>query len=131
MSKKKKGFTLIELIVVIAILAILAMLAVPQYNKLKEESAKEVAIANAHSVYVAALVLDTSSKEINDETIAAYFPGERNKNDIIMARKIAEKDGLIIADWQGWIGNQIYHATYDSNGETTVEEIDPKTDVSS
>lgn len=39
MNKKKKGFTLIELIVVIAILAILAAIAIPLYNSSRTKSA--------------------------------------------------------------------------------------------
>lgn len=38
-KSRKKGFTLIELIVVIAILAILAAIAIPRYNASREKSA--------------------------------------------------------------------------------------------
>lgn len=56
-KKKKKGFTLIELIVVIAILAILAAIAVPNFIGMtkRAETATEVAaaseLANAFNIY--------------------------------------------------------------------------------
>ncbi|MGL5069099.1 MAG: pilus assembly FimT family protein [Sarcina sp.] len=37
-NKKKKGFTLIELIVVLAVLAIIALIAIPNFNKIRENS---------------------------------------------------------------------------------------------
>ena len=39
LKRKKRGFTLIELIVVIAILAILAAIAIPRYNESRAKSA--------------------------------------------------------------------------------------------
>lgn len=47
---KKKGFTLIELIVVIAVLAILALLAVPGYFGLKEKSKQSVCETNRRQI---------------------------------------------------------------------------------
>lgn len=38
LKKKKKGFTLIELIIVIAIIAIIAAIAIPNYSKIRNES---------------------------------------------------------------------------------------------
>ncbi|GKU26422.1 hypothetical protein CFOLD11_32490 [Clostridium folliculivorans] len=38
LKKKKKGFTLIELIIVIAIIAIIAAIAVPNYTKVRNDS---------------------------------------------------------------------------------------------
>lgn len=49
-KEKKKGFTLIELIVVIAILAILAVLAIPAYSGLREETKAATCSANRTSL---------------------------------------------------------------------------------
>lgn len=53
-GQKKKGFTLVELIVVIAILAILALILVPTMTGLIDDANKAVAHANARTVYTAA-----------------------------------------------------------------------------
>lgn len=57
---KKRGFTLIELIIVIAIIAILAAIAVPAFGKIREKANVSADIGNARSIYsvVTALVAD-------------------------------------------------------------------------
>ncbi|MGL4454016.1 MAG: type II secretion system protein [Sarcina sp.] len=37
-SKKKKGFTLIELVIVLAVLAIIALIAIPNFTKVRNDS---------------------------------------------------------------------------------------------
>ena len=53
-KNKKKGFTLIELIIVIAILAILAAILIPNMMNYMEEANKATRDANAQMVFLAA-----------------------------------------------------------------------------
>ena len=40
-NKKKKGFTLIELVIVLAVLAIIALIAIPNFTKVRNDSLKK------------------------------------------------------------------------------------------
>ena len=61
---KKRGFTLIELIIVIAIIAILAAIAVPAFGQIRQKSNVSADVANARTIYstVASLVADETIK---------------------------------------------------------------------
>lgn len=52
-GKKKRGFTLIELIVVIAILAILAAIAIPSFIGITDNADAQVDLANAKNLATA------------------------------------------------------------------------------
>lgn len=52
-KKKKKGFTLIELIIVIAIIAILAAIALPRFGAIREDANIKADIANAKNIQTA------------------------------------------------------------------------------
>ena len=56
-KKKKKGFTLIELIIVIAIIAILAAIAIPKFGDIRRNAALKSDVANAKTIANAASAL--------------------------------------------------------------------------
>lgn len=67
-NKKKKGFTLIELIIVIAIIAILAAIAIPNFLGIQRKSKIKADIASAKTIY--------------DATSAAIAEGKINPDKI-------------------------------------------------
>ncbi|GKU32023.1 prepilin-type N-terminal cleavage/methylation domain-containing protein [Clostridium folliculivorans] len=55
LKKKKKGFTLIELIIVIAIIAIIAAIAIPNFAKVRNDSKKKADIQSCETIKRTAL----------------------------------------------------------------------------
>ena len=68
LKKKKKGFTLLELLVVLAILAILIAIAIPVYKNQKEKAA-----ITAHNANVR--VLETASESYRQDN-SGKLPGD-------------------------------------------------------
>lgn len=56
-NRKKKGFTLIELIIVIAIIAILAAMAIPKFSAVRQSANIKTDIASAKNIQTAAATL--------------------------------------------------------------------------
>ncbi|MDS0525690.1 prepilin-type N-terminal cleavage/methylation domain-containing protein [Clostridium sp. SHJSY1] len=68
---KKKGFTLIELIIVIAIIAILAAIAVPKFSQITKNANVKADVASAKTIHQAAsqaLAEDPATKADNITT---------------------------------------------------------------
>ena len=62
LKNKKKGFTLIELIIVIAIIAVLAAVAIPKFGEVRKDAAFKSDIANAKTIANAATALLAEEK---------------------------------------------------------------------
>lgn len=69
-KKKKKGFTLIEMVVVIAIIAILAGIAIPQGLKSINKAKATTDIANAKNIATAINQWVSEGKELSTTTAA-------------------------------------------------------------
>ncbi|MDK0864205.1 prepilin-type N-terminal cleavage/methylation domain-containing protein [Clostridium perfringens] len=82
-NKKKKGFTLIELIIVIAIIAILAAIAIPNFLSIQRKSKVKADIASAKNIYDVTSALVADNKITSD---CAY----------VLDPSVAEKDRDII-----------------------------------
>ncbi|MCI6693724.1 MAG: prepilin-type N-terminal cleavage/methylation domain-containing protein [Clostridium sp.] len=82
-NKKKKGFTLIELIIVIAIIAILAVLAIPKFGEVRKNANTKSDIANAKTIANAVTSLIADGKiELGAGNIVVTKGGIGDAKDI-------------------------------------------------
>ena len=70
LMKKKKGFTLVELIIVIAIIAVLAVVAIPKFGAVKKDANISADKANAKIIATAVASAVTDGKTFTAETLA-------------------------------------------------------------
>lgn len=79
-TKKKKGFTLIELIIVIAIIAILAAIAIPNFLSIQRKARVKADIASAKTIYDATSALVAEGKIIPGTELKTETEIETSQN---------------------------------------------------
>lgn len=79
-KKKKKGFTLVELIIVIAVIAVLAAVAIPKFGKVKQDANLRADQANAKIIATAVATAvangdSVTEAGVTDSEIQKYIDG--------------------------------------------------------
>jgi len=75
-KKKKKGFTLVELIIVIAIIAILAAMAIPKFGAVRLDARVSNDVAAAKNIQSATAILVANGTYKNDEGAVTVTAGD-------------------------------------------------------
>ena len=124
LKKKKKGFTLIELIIVIAIIAILAAVAIPKFGDVRRNANIKSDIANAKTIQnaVSSLIADgqitnlgqsftfdgTADANTDEDKLAAYIDGNAPKSKYYPGEsfRVTITDGnvqITVHDGTNWV----------------------------
>ena len=69
-TKKRKGFTLVELIVVVAILGLLAALAIPKLGETRANAEEKTVVANARTIASAVMMYQTNNKSSDQPKVS-------------------------------------------------------------
>ena len=129
-DNKKKGFTLVELIVVLVILAILAALLIPALTGYIDKAKRKSIVAETRQVVMAAQTLADEAygkTDIGSNGTISFGDGSNGtikKDDV---KKLAEVDGTIGTITIGAKGEQtgiITVVEYTNNGKTCTYKTD-------
>lgn len=133
--KKKKGFTLIELIIVIAILGILAAIAIPKFGNVQENARKKADIASAKTIADTAAML-IASEEIKPateygsslvKTGSNGSIGEKVGNELQSIPSVQASTGSFIVNIESVTGViKVYVASADTESINDANQIYPK-----
>lgn len=125
LESKKKGFTLIELVVVISIIAILAIIAIPKFGQIQQSAKKRADVATAKNIAMAVNSQLSSGKTINnlnESDIKGYFDGSikqqakvENKLPGVFTIYLIDEDDIIITTGS----RQVYPTVVEAYGTPT------------
>ena len=140
LKKKKKGFTLIELIIVIAIIAILAAVAIPKFGDVRRNANIKSDIANAKTIQnaVSSLIADgqitnlgqsftfdgTADANTDEDKLAAYIDGNAPKSKYYSSQyfKVVITDGNVAIKVNDGASQNSQDITVYPNGEAPYDK---------
>ena len=106
-QKKKKGFSLIELIIVLAVMAIIALIAIPNFNAVKENSKVKADKQSLETVKRTVMMLTADDQvSVTKDVVVTYKVG----SDTITVTPDTELDNdetaVIVSQLKGMDGPQ-------------------------
>lgn len=129
---KKRGFTLIELIIVIAIIAILAAIAVPAFGQIRQKSNVSADLGNARTIYsvVTAGIADESI--VVPSTSTVYPLNGVGEDASTSGYDLTDTEIAGISTPKAYQGTEFFvRIDFDGNIEILVASDQPDNDVAS
>ena len=116
-SKKKKGFTLVELIIVIAIIAILAAMAIPKFSAVRIDAKVSNDLAAAKNIQSATATM-VANGTIKAAQPKLAVPGAAGTTGEEIAKRVASNNGSALAPEA--ISGATFNVTVTADGDVTV-----------
>lgn len=122
MMQKKRGFTLIELIVILAVLAIIMAIALPRFGGVKDEAKYDADMATLASIaklaefeYVRQDLENSGSTELEDPSLSVLISENFSEDELFQSEglKGVDVDSIVVSFDRGKvISFTIDEATY-------------------
>lgn len=96
-QKKRKGFSLIELIIVLAVMAIIALIAIPNFNAVKNNSKIKADVQSCEMISrsIQALVVDETISGAGDITITIDTPNTATAGTGLTVKNQTMLNGIV------------------------------------